>query len=641
MNGFAVKGSIDVDVDDDGKPKTVKISTGYNPMFIKELKEAFHGSRWNPEGRYWYFPANSRHNLFQLDYLLGNNPYGRYDDELPELDFEPRMKLVHGQWRSFDLYEHQKLAVRHIHHRRQCILAAQMGLGKTLVAIDVMERIGLPSEEYWWVGTKSSLGAFSLERRDWGCRLRPRQLTYEGLVKAAKSGGVPPRFIVFDESQKIKTPTSQRSQAAFHITEAMRNAYGEDVPYIIEMSGTPAPKSPLDWYQQCEVARPGFLREGDFNKYKNRLALYIMKESSLTGGMYPELVTWWDDEDKCQLCGTHASKHDGRNGCAKHMPSENEVARLYRRLNGLVLVQFKKDCLDLPEKVYKVIELEPPPSLLRGAEMIKATAKTAVMALTLLRELSDGFQYETIPTDIEPCKRCKGKKKVFEPVVVMVNPEAPEWEQEPDLSREEYQEVVCPCCDGTGEQPYYERHARHVESPKMEVFEDLLDEFEGINNGRLVTYAGFRGSIDRLVATAEAKGWNWIRVDGRGWHTNLKVADRKVETLLDLFQNSSQERIVYIGHPGSGGIGVTLTASPAIFHYSNDFIPENRMQSDDRIHRPGMDVNLGATIIDVVLLPSDQLILDKLLASQRLQDMSLGQLWDELELAKREGIRVA
>ena len=33
--------------------------------------------------------------------------------------------------------------------------------------------------------------------------------------------------------------------------------------------------------------------------------------------------------------------------------SENEVARLYDRLKGLATIVHKKDCLDLPDKVYK------------------------------------------------------------------------------------------------------------------------------------------------------------------------------------------------------------------------------------------------------------------------------------------------
>jgi hypothetical protein len=60
------------------------------------------------------------------------------------------------------------------------------------------------------------------------------------------------------------------------------------------------------------------------------------------------------------------------------------------------------------------------------------------------------------------------------------------------------------------------------------------------------------------------------------------------------------------------------------------------MQSEDRIHRPGMDVNRGATIIDIFHLPSDQKVLENLRKKRDLQAMSLG---DFVEGLNREGER--
>ena len=73
-------------------------------------------------------------------------------------------------------------------------------------------------------------------------------------------------------------------------------------------------------------------------------------------------------------------------------------------------------------------------------------------------------------------------------------------------------------------------------------------------------------------------------------------------------------------------MGITLTASPTICYYSNDFNAESRIQSEDRIHRPGMDVNLGATIIDLIHLPSDLLVLKNLQKKRDLQGLTLGEM---------------
>ena len=66
-------------------------------------------------------------------------------------------------------------------------------------------------------------------------------------------------------------------------------------------------------------------------------------------------------------------------------------------------------------------------------------------------------------------------------------------------------------------------------------------------------------------------------------------------------------------------MALTLTASPTELFYSNDFNGEARFQAEDRFHRAGMDKNRGATIIDFVHLPSDQLVLDNLQKKKDLQ----------------------
>jgi hypothetical protein len=79
-----------------------------------------------------------------------------------------------------------------------------------------------------------------------------------------------------------------------------------------------------------------------------------------------------------------------------------------------------------------------------------------------------------------------------------------------------------------------------------------------------------------------------------------------------------------VGQPGAAGMGLTLTASPSIVYWSNDFNAESRIQSEDRIHRPGMDLNRGATIYDLVHLPTDLHILSNLKKKRDLQALTMG-----------------
>jgi hypothetical protein len=146
--------------------------------------------------------------------------------------------------------------------------------------------------------------------------------------------------------------------------------------------------------------------------------------------------------------------------------------------------------------------------------------------------------------------------------------------------------------------------------------------------GRLVIYAGFTGSVDRCVQIAKDHQWQVIRVDGRGWNTGGMEGEG-----LEIFQNQQEKypRVAFIAQPGAGGMGITLTASPTILYYSNDFDFDHRIQSESRIHRIGMDVNRGATIIDLIHLETDRLILDNLLRKERLQALTLGEMTKALE----------
>jgi len=68
----------------------------------------------------------------------------------------------------------------------------------------------------------------------------------------------------------------------------------------------------------------------------------------------------------------------------------------------------------------------------------------------------------------------------------------------------------------------------------------------------------------------------------------------------------------------------------AVF-WSNDFNPESRSQAEDRIHRIGMDENKGATIVDLIHLPTDMNIREVLRDNRRLELLSMGEIQDALE----------
>jgi len=511
--------------------------------------------------------------------------------------------------------------------------------GKTLSAIEVMERSG--KQNWFWIGPRSGLYAVEREFKKWcvSDNFDVEFMTYEGLVKRMEnwdSSQKAPMGVVFDESSRCKSPNAKRTMAAQALADGVRKDWGFE-GYVILMSGTPSPKSPADWHSQVEIAWPGFLREGSRSAFEFRLGIY-RKEEGMGGTAFHKLVTWRDDERKCDICGEFAEKGKHRhlldvtNQYLEADPeihdfksSINEVELIYERLKDLVIIQHKKNCLDLPDKRYRIIQCEPKPSTLRVAQALLQTAPNTITGLTWLRELSDGFQYRNKVVGKETCPTCEGTCRVS----YWVDPQDSERAfTMTDMLDPEYvatlnkQLLPCVSCNGTGEVDRLERTVKEVPCPKDEALISLLEENE--ETGRLVVFAGFTGSIDKITALCLKQGWDVVRVDGRGWQVRTKDGIQN-EVPLDYWADLvNHQRVCFVAHPKSGGMSLTLVEARMAVYFSNSYETESRTQSEDRIHRIGTNMNKGATIVDLIHLPTDLKVLELLRDNRRLELMSMG-----------------
>jgi SNF2 family DNA or RNA helicase len=354
------------------------------------------------------------------------------------------------------------------------------------------------------------------------------------------------------------------------------------------------------------------------------------------GGVFPQIVTWLDDENKCAECGQHREHPDhaminiASDDYHPFKPTVNEVSYLYERLKGLVIIQLKKDCIDLPDKVYEEIIIKPNVETLQAAKLIKAKSTSAIKALTLLRELSDGFQYQMKDSGRkETCDSCKGTGEYMTPRL--------KEDADPEKITEDsytFEMDTCDACAGEGKLTIYDRDTVNVLSPKDEYFIDDLDAYSDI--GRYIVWGGFTATIDRLVDMANSAGWSTLRIDGGGFKGQTPTKESiDPEILLSAMDRSHPKykelletypRVCVVGHPQAGGIGLTLTASPVEMFYSNCFSGDARMQAEDRFHRIGMDENHSPVIKDLIHLPSDKLVLDNLKKKKKLQSLSMGEL---------------
>ncbi|MCA9073247.1 MAG: hypothetical protein KDA84_30195, partial [Planctomycetaceae bacterium] len=362
-----------------------------------------------------------------------------------------------------------------------------------------------------------------------------------------------------------------------------------------------------------------------------------------SGHKFKKRLYWKDDSRRCAVCGEFEDEgyhrfdpDDPYQDFHKYEKSVNEVAYLYERLKGLAVVKLKKDVLNLPEKRYRTVNLDATESLKRAARTMLDSAPNVITGITWLRELSDGFIYRDRKSDEKrPCKHCQSTGKVEE------------WRDRTDHSRtfktkdlldpetleclEKY-ETKCSHCNGEGEAFIDIREAREIPCPKEDQLKIDLQACE--ETGRILVFAGFTGSLDRIARVCKSEGWAVWMCDGRGHRVFDNMGNRinkadAIQYWKDLERN---EKVAFVAHPESGGMSLTLTESRMTVFWSNTNKPEYRTQAEDRTHRKGMDENLGCEIVDYVHLNSDQRVIDLLKENRRLELLTLGEFTSGLEL---------
>jgi len=152
-----------------------------------------------------------------------------------------------------------------------------------------------------------------------------------------------------------------------------------------------------------------------------------------------------------------------------------------------------------------------------------------------------------------------------------------------------------------------------AKNPRLNAMEEIRDE----THHPAIVWARFRNDVDQIM---DLLGPGAVRYDGA-------VDDDQAERNKLAFQRGDAQW--FVGTAQKGGPGLTLHQAKTMVYYSNSFRLIDRLQSEDRAHRAGMDEH-PVNYIDIVAgnVPVDLNIVENL---RDKRDISSTILGDELK----------
>jgi SNF2 family DNA or RNA helicase len=152
-------------------------------------------------------------------------------------------------------------------------------------------------------------------------------------------------------------------------------------------------------------------------------------------------------------------------------------------------------------------------------------------------------------------------------------------------------------------------------NPRQEALKELLEDLT--LEHKVLVWAVFKENYAQIRAVCEELKIKYVEV-----HGDIPNAEKFKN--VDSF-NSDKDIRVFIGHPGSGGIGLTLICSTYSIFYSRSFSLEQSIQAEARNHRGGQTRKV--TRIDLVCADTiDELVLQKLKDKEELGEKILESL---------------
>lgn len=306
-------------------------------------------------------------------------------------------------------------------------------------------------------------------------------------------------MLVIDESSRIKKYGAARSKTCRHMAKHCK--------YRRIMTGTPVTQGPLDLYSQMAVLDEHILGYSSYYSFRGRYAVM--------GGWENKMIIGYQNLEEL---------------------TETIEPYSYRIL--------KKDCLDIPEKIYQKVYVQ------HTKEQKRAYAN---MRKNMLTDLADGT--------------------VASASIALVKLQRFQQINSNFIKNEFDKEVVIDT----------------AKNPRLDALCEILES----HGGKAIIWARYKYDVKEITERLNKEF-------GRGCAASFfgETSTQERTDIRKRFQNSGDELDFFVGNPAAGGIGLTLTAASLVIYYSNDFSLESRLQSEDRAHRIGQVKNV--TYIDLV-----------------------------------------
>lgn len=161
------------------------------------------------------------------------------------------------------------------------------------------------------------------------------------------------------------------------------------------------------------------------------------------------------------------------------------------------------------------------------------------------------------------------------------------------------------------------------DTPKIKALEDLLETITGSGH-KVLVWAVWRENYKHIKNLCDKMRIRYVEVHG-------DISEKRKEENVQAFKENPDIK-VFIGHPGSGGIGINLVEAAYSIFYSRNFSLEQHLQARARNHRGGAKEAGHKSITHYDLVCSgtiDEICNNKLVQKNEMSESLLKEIIEE------------